>query len=128
MQGMLETNPDPISFNGVFTREVQWRGVLEDATPHPEGVLVRVKMTRNTVPAADGKRIPLEFVEFVCPRANPRCVGFEQENVGKEILFRTNLTTRDRDNTTLIRIEGSGSDRRVVIDAYGGSFLRVIDR
>ncbi len=128
MQGMLENHPDPISFNGVFTREVQWRGVVDAVTITDAGAEVRMKMPRQTIPASDGRPVPLEFIEFLCPRSNQRCAGFFDDVQGKEILFRTNLVSRTRDNQTIIRIVGTGDARRVEIEAYNGSFLRVMDR
>jgi hypothetical protein len=128
MQGMLENNPDPISFNGVFTREVQWRGVVENVTVNDEGALVRMKMPRQMIRAGDGQQVPMEFVEFLCPRSNQRCAGFFQDLKGKEIQFRTNLVSRTRDNQTIIRIVGTGNARRVEVEAYNGSFLRIIER
>lgn len=128
MQGLLEHNPNPIAFNGAFTREVQWRGVVDAVTITDDGAQVRMKMPRETIPASDGSQVPLEYIEFLCPRSNQRCAGFFDDVQGKEILFRTNLVSRTRDNQTIIRIVGTGDARRVEVEAYNGSFLRVLDR
>lgn len=128
VQGKLEGNQDPTSFNGVFTREVQWRGIVDTVVVSDSGATVRMRMPRQTILAADGSQVPMEFVEFHCPRTNQRCAGFFDDVTGREILFRTNLVSRARDNQTLVRIVGSGNARRVEIDAYNGSFLRVIER
>jgi hypothetical protein len=126
VQGRLESSADATAFNSIFSREVQWRGVLESVTQISDGLRVAVRMPRLTVPVTDGTAIPMERVEFTCPRDNSRCAGFAPALVGKEILFRTTLVNRSRDDGPLVRIVGSGSERRVLIEAHSGSLMRVV--
>ena len=113
-------------FNRVFSRKVEWSGILRKFYFNGVACFLKLEMRPIQIPLKDGSIIEVKELEISCSSNKSGCAGWSADLVGKEVIFRTKLINRTRGNRPIVQLM-SGS-KRFDIQTEDAEFVRVASK
>ena len=112
-------------FNRVFSRKVEWSGILRKFYVDYSSFLT-LEMRPIQIPLKDGSIIEVKELEISCSPDESGCAGWSADLVGKEVIFRTKLKNRTRGNRPIVQL--MSGFKRFDIQTEGAELVRVASK
>lgn len=126
-KGVVERKTDFREFNRIFSKQVEWVGMLAEFYSNSVANELVLAMPPIQITLRDGSAIDVNNLSISCGFEQSGCKGWSAELIGKKVKFRTQLINRTSGYLPVVRLSGKtyGTDS-IYIETDGGELIEVL--